>query len=751
MLRFALLARAVGQDEVELATLQVGLRHTDAHGVSQLVAGVVAAAYELEVLLVEVVVVAVEVSDRHKALTVVLVDLAVDAIALHARDMGVKLLADKLSHKLHHLIFDTVALRVLRYLLHVRAVLTQLLVVVFVGRPSSVLIAGEESVHHGVGIAAYGRREVGVVVEGQSEVADVVGGVLRLHHRSQGDGLHEFCLAVSVHLLHELVERARRRPLGARALHLVSQFRRQLAQVFELLRIRIVMDTIGQRLPLLALAWTGHALCHSTVGQEHKLLDQFVGVLRPLEVAAGGFSLLIDVEMEFLRVEVDAAMAEALLSQALCQRVEHDELQRVLALVALLAWCGRRLSRAVHDAVVLQQLLHLGVAVASVATDDGMDDAVVEDVGLAVEGEHTTVAELLLVGPQRADEVAQSLGQHRDGAIDEIDARGAPLRLLVDDVALLDVAAHVGDVHTHLPAVALQRLDAQRVVEVLGVGRVDGAGPGVAEVLAARYLLGRDARLYLLRRLLYALRILVGESILHEDGVHLHVVVARRSEHVHHLSDEVLVLCVRPLRDTHHGAVARLATLEPLLRHEDIMDEERLLCDEEGNVAVHAQLAGEGVLLAMEDLRHHGLLDMVAATGEELHADAVSRECRHGIALRDEDRRAAIVGQECVLAVGLALERALLHLSLRVQPIRILAVLGEEVVPCHVLHDVEGQHLHRMGGQAQILEHLLHAHGLSGSRLEVVYKHLGELLLVKALTAFFFFCHSRLFCWIAAL
>lgn len=49
MLRFALLARAVGQDEVELATLQVGLRHTDAHGVSQLVAGVVAASYELEV------------------------------------------------------------------------------------------------------------------------------------------------------------------------------------------------------------------------------------------------------------------------------------------------------------------------------------------------------------------------------------------------------------------------------------------------------------------------------------------------------------------------------------------------------------------------------------------------------------------------------------------------------------------------------------------------------------------------------
>ena len=177
-----------------------------------------------------------------------------------------------------------------------------------------------------------------------------------------------------------------------------------------------------------------------------------------------------------------------------------------------------------------------------------MDDAVVEDVGLAVEGEHTTVAELLLVGSQRADEVAQSLGQHRDGAIDEIDARGAPLRLLVDDVAILHVVAHVGDVHTHLPAVALQRLDAQRVVEVLGVGRVDGAGPGIAEVLAARYLLGRDARLYLLRRLLDALRILVGEAILHEDGVHLHIVSPAGPSTSTTSPTRVLVLCIRPLR-----------------------------------------------------------------------------------------------------------------------------------------------------------------------------------------------------------
>ena len=51
--------------------------------------------------------------------------------------------------------------------------------------------------------------------------------------------------------------------------------------------------------------------------------------------------------------------------------------------------------------------------------------------------------------------------------------------------------AHVGDMHAHLPEAVLQLLDGQRVVEVLGVLRVDGARERVAEVLALGIVLRR--------------------------------------------------------------------------------------------------------------------------------------------------------------------------------------------------------------------------------------------------------------------
>ena len=61
------------------------------------------------------------------------------------------------------------------------------------------------------------------------------------------------------------------------------------------------------------------------------------------------------------------------------------------------------------------------------------------------------ISELFLIGAQRADEVAEPLGQHRYGAVHEIDARGTFLRFAVYDVAFLHIVRHVGDMHAHFP------------------------------------------------------------------------------------------------------------------------------------------------------------------------------------------------------------------------------------------------------------------------------------------------------------
>ena len=79
-----------------------------------------------------------------------------------------------------------------------------------------------------------------------------------------------------------------------------------------------------------------------------------------------------------------------------------------------------------------------------------MDNAVVLDVGIFVQSEDHTIAKLLFVRAQRADEVTEALGQHGNSTVDEIDAGGSFRRLLVYDRTFLDIMRDVGNMHTDL-------------------------------------------------------------------------------------------------------------------------------------------------------------------------------------------------------------------------------------------------------------------------------------------------------------
>ena len=89
---------------------------------------------------------------------------------------------------------------------------------------------------------------MGVVVEGQTVVPDVMGRVLRLHHGTQGHGLDELLLALAGGLVHEGVQRARDGALRAGGLQLVAEGRNDLAQVLQLLRIGLVVDAVDESL-----------------------------------------------------------------------------------------------------------------------------------------------------------------------------------------------------------------------------------------------------------------------------------------------------------------------------------------------------------------------------------------------------------------------------------------------------------------------------------------------------------------------
>ena len=302
--------------------------------------------------------------------------------------MRVVNVAHTFRHKLHSLILYRVALGVGSNLLHLRRVLAKLLVVLLVGRASALLVACDESVNHRVGIAADRRCEVSVVVERQSEVTDIVYRILRLHHGAQRHGLYEVLLALTLARRHERVERLGECALRAVGLHLVAELHHELAQRLELCRVGVIVHTIRQRLRLLALCHLAYRFSHGAVGEEHELLDEFVGILRALEVATHRLALLVYVEVQLFAVELHGAVLEACSAQLLSQSVEHDERICVLTLVSALRRCRCRFARAVYHAVLLEQLLHLLVCVAAVRLDNGMHDAVRLHVSLLVEVEY---------------------------------------------------------------------------------------------------------------------------------------------------------------------------------------------------------------------------------------------------------------------------------------------------------------------------------------------------------------------------
>ena len=77
----------------------------------------------------------------------------------------------------------------------------------------------------------------------------------------------------------------------------------------------------------------------------------------------------------------------------------------------------------------------------------------------------------------------------------------------------------------------LHLLQADGIVEVLGIGRVDGDGEGLAEVAALFDFVLADFDGNLAGFLLHLLGKLDGVFVGGEDAFHLHVVLARLAEH----------------------------------------------------------------------------------------------------------------------------------------------------------------------------------------------------------------------------
>ena len=141
----------------------------------------------------------------------------------------------------------------------------------------------------------------------------------------------------------------------------------------------------------------------------------------------------------------------------------------------------------------VQQGVDLFIHALDAAADDSLDKLVLADVAVVVQLHQAGEGKPGLVLVQAADAVGQLPGQHGDDLVGIVDAGGTLKGLVVQCGAGLDVVADVGDVDAQLVAAAVELEQADGVVDVLGLGRVDGEDGQPPQVHAVGDLLLSDA------------------------------------------------------------------------------------------------------------------------------------------------------------------------------------------------------------------------------------------------------------------
>ena len=107
----------------------------------------------------------------------------------------------------------------------------QFFVLVGLGGAPSGFVAGKEAVHHQVGITADGRGEMGVIVERQAVVPDVVDRVACLLHGAERYRFDEVLLLLARYVAQQAIERARHFGLRPARAYLVAEAGDELVQV----------------------------------------------------------------------------------------------------------------------------------------------------------------------------------------------------------------------------------------------------------------------------------------------------------------------------------------------------------------------------------------------------------------------------------------------------------------------------------------------------------------------------------------
>ncbi len=324
--------------------------------------------------------------------------------------------------------------------------------------------------------------------------------------------------------------------------------------------------------------------------------------------------------------------------------------------------------------VIVDERLRFEVGHAVGGLDDALGEAFGEHLALRVVAEVARPGVAWHVGLKRAHAVGQQLGQHRHDTAGQVGRVATLLRFDVQGAAGGDEVCDVGDVHAEHPGRAVffvsrvELDDADGIIEVLGVGRVDGDDEVFGEVFAV----GGDGFADAFGGVACLVGDVLGEGHGQAEGVHDRVGL-----------DIGLAGFAQDLRDDALGefVVGRLAVGQQLdddlgvlggVGAADVSDEDRIaecstVGDDDPELAFARECAGVASLSALDDFDDDACEGRAVPAGgaaflvgEDLGSDAVAGHGVGGVAGRDEQVAVLdeLVGHEEAEAVGVLPEQA---------------------------------------------------------------------------------------------
>mmetsp|Transcript_84589 Transcript_84589/g.252062 ORF Transcript_84589/g.252062 Transcript_84589/m.252062 type:complete len:420 (-) Transcript_84589:558-1817(-) len=352
---------------------------------------------------------------------------------------------------------------------------------------SSLLVRNERlqhAVHHHVGVPPYGRGEVGVEVEVQGEVVGVrllvAYEVLCLAHAASHDHhLHAEAQHLPVLLVYGLAGAEYRSGVGPVPIQ-TQVGGEHLREPCGLLLVRCPVVAENRDLPKPRV---GQVLRHAPVREEHELLNDPVRGRVFLEVVARRDAVLAlsRVEDHLLLGDGEGSAGETTPAHLPTHVVQQENI--ILDLLPRVSTVDRR----PVDLLAIQHLLHFIVIQAAARSHGRLFEprcrVSAQLARVKVQPEEDREGQLRLIWVEGAQKVAQAVRQHRHHTVDQVDRRCPALSLCVRDAAELEEVSDVGYVDADLYLVSSgNSVDVDRVVEVLGRGRVDREDPLPSQV-----------------------------------------------------------------------------------------------------------------------------------------------------------------------------------------------------------------------------------------------------------------------------